>query len=324
MSVYARIWAYEQAVGEVVEKDGAKVWRADPGAKFVLTTVAEFTNEQGVAWCGQETIAQMTGMGLSTVRRHLAKLEDDYELIIRRERRRKDGTRTSDYIIFNGPKEAFRPKTNQALKSGGSEESTAQSEQNNRSNRAGMNRQVVDPSVKNTSKDVDAASPPSPGQFIGYLREELDGADVPLLRNREDRYAGEFNKLIKKGVSTDVLYKVCDRIVERWKGDEHKKLLAELALEDVVNGKPPAHAAKPSGQAKGTPQEVIEYILANARSQHLKTLRPVMQRWDFTSSMQPPYPVQKQLGGTENEAWANLNALQTLAKRALREIRGAA
>ncbi len=92
----------------------------------------------------------------------------------------------------------------------------------------------------NTSKDVEASA--SPGQFVGYLREELDGADVPLLRNREERYAGEFNRLIKKGVASDVLYKACDRIVERWKDDEHRKLTAEQALEDVVNGKPPAHS----------------------------------------------------------------------------------
>ncbi len=88
---------------------------------------------------------------------------------------------------------------------------------------------------------------PTPGQFVGYLREELDGADVPLLRNREERYAGEFNKLIKKSMGEDVLYKVCDRIVERWRGDDHKKLMAEQALEDVVNGKAPVHQQSSSG-----------------------------------------------------------------------------
>ena len=47
--------------------------------------------------------------------------------------------------------------------------------------------------------------------------------------------------MLKKDIGADVLYKVCDRIVDRWRGDDHRKLTAEQALEDVVNGKAPAH-----------------------------------------------------------------------------------
>lgn len=169
---------------------------------------------------------------------------------------------------------------------------------------------------ENTSKDVDASA--SPGKFVGYLREELDGADVPLLRNREDRYAGEFNKLIKKGITDDMLYKVCDRIAGRWKDDEHRKLTAEQALEDVVNGKAPRHV-ETNGASSGTPPEVIEYIISNNHNDFIVNYRSVMAKWDFTSSEPPPYNIEAQLGGTPNERWANLSAIQTLARRAVRE-----
>ena len=112
---------------------------------------------------------------------------------------------------------------------------------------------------ESTSKDVDACA--SPGLYLGYLREELDGADVPLLRNREDRYAGEFNKLIGKGIASDVLYKVCDRINERWRSDNHRKLTAEQALEDVVNGHAPKHAntTAAAGKSSDAPRSPIWY-----------------------------------------------------------------
>lgn len=100
----------------------------------------------------------------------------------------------------------------------------------------------VDESVSQTNSSPDL----NPGMFVGYLREELDGSDVPLLRNREDRYAAEFKRLMKKGVGADLIYKAADRIVERWCGDDHRKLTAEQALEDVVNGKPPVHASQSS------------------------------------------------------------------------------
>ncbi len=120
--------------------------------------------------------------------------------------------------------------------------------------------------TKQTNSPKGEDGRPSAGTFVAYLREELDGADVPLLRNREDRYAGEFNKLIKKGVGADVLYKAADRINERWRGDDHKKLLVEQAVEDVVNGKPPAHTRQSSGRADYDPAKArAERVADRAR-----------------------------------------------------------
>ncbi len=80
--------------------------------------------------------------------------------------------------------------------------------------------------------------------FVAFLADELEGADVPLTRTRRERYGREFKQLISRDVSEGVLYKVCDRIVERWVDDNHHhKLLAEHALGDVLNGNVPGHVS---------------------------------------------------------------------------------
>lgn len=222
MSVYAIVWAYEQDV-------------PNSGAKFTLVTAAQYCNDQGICWVKQETLAEDMSMDRRSVMRHLEKLENDYKLIERKERRRKDGTRASDLIQLVG----FRKATKSRSASNQGDKNDA-----HQGDKLSQQETSYKETLVNSSKDEEAgASPASPGTFVAYLREELDGADVPLLRNREDRYAGEFNKLIKKGISDDVLYKACDRIVARWRGDEHRKLTAEQALEDVVNGKPPQHVS---------------------------------------------------------------------------------
>ncbi len=119
MSIYAMVWAYEQHV-------------EGHGAKFTLVTAAQYANEDGVCWVSQETLSADMDMGLSTVRRHLKHLEEDAKLIRRIERRRKDGTRTSDLIQLLG----YTNRSNRAPDT----HTTAQNEQNNRSDRAGMKR----------------------------------------------------------------------------------------------------------------------------------------------------------------------------------------
>lgn len=128
MSVYAIVWAYDQSI-------------TNSGQKFTLVTAAQYCNDEGICWVKQETLADDMSMGISTVRRHLDNLEKA-EIIERIERRRKDGTRASDFIKLRGFQ---RNRSNRA----GDAASTAQSEQINRSNRAGNKRQSIE-----TSKDL--------------------------------------------------------------------------------------------------------------------------------------------------------------------------
>lgn len=108
MSVWAQSWAYEQRLGRWREtKKGRRSWKGDPGAKFVLAAVATFADENGYAYCGQDTLAEMTDMTERSVREHLHNLEHAYGEI-RREHRRKGSGRgrgefTRDGIWFLAP-----------------------------------------------------------------------------------------------------------------------------------------------------------------------------------------------------------------------------
>lgn len=170
---------------------------------------------------------------------------------------------------------------------------------------------------------------PTPGQFCQYLRGELDGADVPLLKGREDRYGKDFKKHINKGLSEDLLYKAADRIAERWldlDGNGHRKLTVEQALEDVVNGRPPRHAesgGKPDGNPNGTPPEIIEYIFANTRNDVIRSgearFRRILARFDFSTGESPPFPILAEMGGSDTERWQVFDSIQSLVRRAKRE-----
>lgn len=113
MSVWAQSWAYEQRLGRWREIKGKKTWKGDPGAKSVLAAVATFADENGYAYCGQDTLAEMTDMTERSVREHLHNLEDAYGKI-RREHRRKGsgrgrGESTSDGIWLLAPAHRLRP-----------------------------------------------------------------------------------------------------------------------------------------------------------------------------------------------------------------------
>ena len=112
MSVWAQSWAYEQRLGKWRETMGRKKsWKGDPGAKSVLAAVATFADEMGYAYCGQETLAEMTDMTERSVREHLYNLEHAYGKI-KREHRRKGpgrGEFTSAGIWLLAPAHRLRP-----------------------------------------------------------------------------------------------------------------------------------------------------------------------------------------------------------------------
>ena len=118
MSVWAQSWAYEQRLGKWREtKRGKRTWKGDPGAKSILAAVATFADENGYAYCGQDTLAEMTDMTERSVREHLHNLEHAYRKI-RREHRRKGSGRgrgefTSDGIWLLAPAYRLRPPRQQ-------------------------------------------------------------------------------------------------------------------------------------------------------------------------------------------------------------------
>lgn len=181
---------------------------------------------------------------------------------------------------------------------------------------------------KKESTPVGTEKPVAADEFVSYLAEELDAADVPYAAGWRGRHGKQFKECIGKDVSTETLYKACDRIAERWTDERHHKLTVEHALGDVLNGTPPKHvsavpASGGNGRLNGTPPEVIEYVFANTRNPVIKSgeerIRSTMATFDFTGGDSPPYPVQKKLGGDDSESWAVLESIRTLCRRALRD-----
>ena len=88
MSHLATMWAYRQEI--------------ESGPKFVLVALADFADEAGTCYPGQERIAAMTGMHRSSVVRHLKTLES-LGLVSRVHRQGPKGQRTSDrYALHLG------------------------------------------------------------------------------------------------------------------------------------------------------------------------------------------------------------------------------
>lgn len=96
MSIYATKWAYAQNV-------------TPAGRKFVLVALADFADAEGRCFPGQDTLAVMTGQDERSIRRHMDALEEA-GLIRREERRRSDGSRTTDVVYLLAPTEALRPE----------------------------------------------------------------------------------------------------------------------------------------------------------------------------------------------------------------------
>jgi hypothetical protein len=195
--------------------------------------------EGGMCWKSTRTLAEETGMSVGKVSEARAELEKP-----------RDELGGKPLIVVNRPKN--RGKATEVIcVDVWRENFDACSPDEQRVHHTNTERSPHEPKKEPFKKEPVKNSPtgdgePSAGSFVAYLRDEVHGADVPLMRARESRYAGEFKKLIKKGITEDVLYKVCDRIAERWRGDEHRKLTAEQALEDVVNGRPPKHVSEPA------------------------------------------------------------------------------
>ncbi len=71
-----------------------------PTTKFVLVCLCSFADDNFTAFPGQKTLARKTGLSESSVRRALKEL-DQCGLITRARRKRKDGSRTSDFYTIN-------------------------------------------------------------------------------------------------------------------------------------------------------------------------------------------------------------------------------
>jgi DNA-binding MarR family transcriptional regulator len=89
MSVRAMAWAWEQH-------------GLSEGEKLLLMAIADHADDDGKAWPSQDRLGQKIGRSERTVRERLKKLES-LELLVREQRHKENGHRTSDMIRLNMP-----------------------------------------------------------------------------------------------------------------------------------------------------------------------------------------------------------------------------
>jgi hypothetical protein len=86
VSVQAITWAYEQDAGSSM-------------AQFLLVTLANSASEQGVSFLGRKALAERCHCSPKCVTDNIAKL-DNAGLLTRVQRRRRNGSRTSDWVVL--------------------------------------------------------------------------------------------------------------------------------------------------------------------------------------------------------------------------------
>lgn len=102
MSTQATTWAWEQ--------DGI-----GPGAKLLLVAIADRADDAGVAFPGHASLAKWCCCARETVGTNMRKLEQE-GLVARVERRRPNGSRTSDWIVLGPRWEARFPMVDADVK----------------------------------------------------------------------------------------------------------------------------------------------------------------------------------------------------------------
>lgn len=151
MSIQAVGWALKQKI-------------PSSSAKFVLVAIANYADEDGRCWPSQHALAADTSLSERSIRNAIHALEE-LGILRRVERRRQDGSRTSDVIQIV----AFETDDAQPAKSaGGLEKSAATTGRSFRNNRQMTTKQPADfaglttfePSLNHQRNHSSAASPP--------------------------------------------------------------------------------------------------------------------------------------------------------------------
>lgn len=147
----------------------AWAWEQDPGStttKLVLIALADTANDDGELWPSQRYLGHKVGLRERQVREHLSRLEER-GFIERMERRRQDGTRSTDLFRLTTPPPVYpippegtddQPAESRRL----ADDQPAESRRDNRQSSAGP-EPSGEPSVepRHSSGDGSLASPPS-------------------------------------------------------------------------------------------------------------------------------------------------------------------
>jgi len=273
VSVWAQSWAYEQRLGRWRElKEGKRTWKGDPGAKSVLAAVATFADENGYAYCGQDTLAEMTDMTERSVREHLHNLEHVYGKI-RREHRRKGSGRgrgefTSDGIWLLAPAHRLRPprKGDEPLEieapenfaDGEKRAHRRKSLPPGRRKSFPGNRQGVEPSGDPSVVSAETQDSPRhhPDTYVGMVEVQSRLLGVPLDGDQLGKLGAYAKTLIdgQEATRAQMLLWAARYVTRR---SENPRIQPSQAWADVVASAEP-EGGKPTRRARAADSEVAE------------------------------------------------------------------
>ncbi len=235
MSVKAISWAYEQNVKQ-------------PGAKFVLVSLANYADENGFCYPSQRTIARMTAQSERTVRGHLKQLEED-GFIKRDHRYAADGQRTSDGYDLLAPAESLRQ--NLPVVKGTTGNTTGKKQQHYRQNlplaesAANTSVESAEPSVEpsHTQQQTDLRAEGAPAvavcggskftfeecrKYARHLQSTGQGINNPGGYATTIKRTGEADELIG-----DYLNRTPRQVAEARSGTENKNLFYGEAVNKI-------------------------------------------------------------------------------------------
>lgn len=315
MSVYAKVWAYDQHPLQVDKDGSSKPGTKNPAAKSVLVALAEFPGVgQRECWPAQATLAAMTDFDERTVRRQMAVLEA--QGYISRTERRRDGRRLTDMVTLLGSPEAFGPTPPDRV-SGRGGNTTGQSVQSYRTECPGNRKE----NRNSSRRDAKASQEPQECKlnwFTVYCDRSKE-CGLPVSDEDRNRVPGNLTRCSMKEEATDQeMYRVIAHMVDR-------RLVGVIlspqeALKDV-RGVPRVlrGGADSPDVGSGTPPEVVEAIKSREKYRQYAAVAEV---WDFTKDETPEFRIMARLGGNDEERHRVYTALRSIANRTMKAQEG--
>jgi hypothetical protein len=243
VSVGAITWAYRQNVPQ-------------PGAKFVLVTLANYSDGDCFCYPGQARLAHLTSMSERSVRAHLAYLENKLALIKREHRRSEAGKWTSDGYQLQAPAEELnslnpggRQNLPQAKSAVGEKRPTAKSAANTKESKDDTKVSPARPSGSQKARGVTDARANHPA--VQAVRASLGRYPQKVLWPKIVAVLGEEpdgQKVIECAIEYASRGKYTGDLTV-WLFDWYENGIPERSMNHAGNGRPQASGRRDQPQA---------------------------------------------------------------------------
>lgn len=275
----------------------------------VMLVLCDFANDEGICWPSRGTVAWKTDLSETTLKAAYSRLRECEAIVILKDA--SDGTvpilQVRPEVLPNKPpQEGGKPVNPLGVK-------------------PVTPKPSIEPSGNKPPKGGTDEPVPDDDEFQAwhikeYIRAELDQLDYEYTRPSLQPYSWAASRLHKRGTDPEDLYEAADRVIAEW---PRIRLKLDDALKDIRNDAPNGSRVESkvatTQNGNGTPPEAIDYVFDNAAGEYFRNnesrIRRAMEKHDFTGHDSPAYPIQKMLGGTDQEIWLAMDGLESLLGR---------